>query len=53
LHFVDDFGGPVYVFFLTGDYQIRPSGGDLDTEAFPQKSKVTVSRAKQLKLFVG
>jgi hypothetical protein len=53
LHFVDDFGSSVYVFFPASDYQIRPSGGDLDAEAFSQKSKVTVGWAKQLKLFVS
>jgi hypothetical protein len=53
LHFVDDFGGPFYVFLLTADYQIRPSGGDLDAETFSQKPKVTVGWAKQLKLPIG
>jgi hypothetical protein len=53
LHFVDDLGGPVYIFLPAADYQIRPSGSDLDAETFSQKSKVTVGWAKQLKLPVG
>jgi hypothetical protein len=53
LHFVNDFSGPVHVFLLTADYQIRSSGGDLDAETFSQKSKVAVGWTKQLKLPVG
>jgi hypothetical protein len=52
LHFVDNFGGPVYVFFFACDYHIGLAGGNLDAEGLAQKTKVAVSGPEQLKLFV-
>ncbi|MHC4865671.1 MAG: hypothetical protein ACYTEX_16435 [Planctomycetota bacterium] len=50
---MDNFGGLVYVLFLTADDQAGLAGGDAYAQRLAQKPKVTVAGAKQLELVVG